>query len=404
MTVSSVRARLSAYVDARIAGWRTGSRGSQAYVLGVLSIGVAISFFMRWTTPSTPFSIWFVWLILGVLVLRYGPLLQLCALILVAAIGSTVHESAELTTRVAAIWILSICEALILYQSSIQRSGLPVALSEQVLSNLRDRLQSQAAIPDLPMGWQSHSSMLTAHGGRYAGDFLVADMSDRRHLEMVLVDVSGKGVAVGPQALQFAGALGGLVGGMPPLELMRAANAFLLRQDSEDAFATAVHLLLDLETGDFVVTSAGHPPVLQWRPEPGSWDLDTASGMALGVTADADFEPSTGRLAPGEALLFYTDGVVEARGRDLDDGIEWLRESAFLAVRHGFEGAASRIMRHVPSGQDDRAVIIIERVGPPSADQLSGVRIARRPLWSRPLAWRQASRRSRGANVDQPRE
>lgn len=383
-TQSKLGARFSAYVDGRVASWRTGSRGSQAYVLGVLSIGVLCCLAIAWVAPTAmPFSVWFVWLILGVLLLRYAPLLQLCALILVAGIGSIIHGDVALTAGVAAVTTLVVSQALILYQARSQRSGLPFALSEQVLANLRDRLQSQAVIPDLPTGWKSHASMLSAHGARYAGDFLVADMSDGRHLEMVLVDVSGKGVEVGPQALQFAGALGGLVGGMAPQELMRAANAFLLRQDSEEAFATAVHVLIDVQTGDYVITTAGHPPALCWQRDQGAWVLDGASGMALGVTPDANFEASTGQLRPGDALMFYTDGVVEARGRDLEDGMLWLVETARNAVQSGFDGAAGRILRDVPRGQDDRAVIIIERVGPVE----EGLAVRERSRWSRVVRW-----------------
>jgi hypothetical protein len=159
---------------------------------------------------------------------------------------------------------------------------------------------------------------------------------------------------------------------------MRAATAFLLRQDSEEAWATAVHLLVDLETGYYVVTSAGHLPALRWEREQCSWTLDGASGMALGVTPEADFESSSGQLSPGEALMFYTDGVVEARGRDLNDGIEWLRDAARQALRLGFDGAPRRILRHVPRGFDDRAVLIIERVGPPPFD----LPAAQRRTWS----------------------
>ena len=65
--------------------------------------------------------------------------------------------------------------------------------------------------------------------------------------------------------------------------------------------------------------------------------------------------------AAGEALLFYTDGVVESRTSSLDDGIAWLRATAGEAVRDGFDGAARRIVRQVPRGDDDRAVLVLSR-------------------------------------------
>ena len=88
---------------------------------------------------------------------------------------------------------------------------------------------------------------------------------------MALVDVCGKGTSVGPQALQFAGALGGLIGALPPAELMAAANHFLLRQESDESLATAVHLKIDLVTGDYTITSAGHPPALHWHLGQRGW-------------------------------------------------------------------------------------------------------------------------------------
>src|SRR5690606_36416732 len=120
----------------------------------------------------------------------------------------------------------------------------------------------------------------------YAGDFFVADLVEGRSLEMVLVDVCGKGVAVGPQALQFAGALGGLLGSLPPRRLMLAANRFLLRQQSDESFSTAVHLRVDLRTGEYTITSAGHPPALRWDAAAAEWRVDNARGTALGITAE----------------------------------------------------------------------------------------------------------------------
>ena len=58
--------------------------------------------------------------------------------------------------------------------------------------------------------------------------------------------------------------------------------------------------------------------------------------------------------------MFYTDGVVETRHTDLDEGVAWLRREASRAIAPGFDGAAKRIISKVSRGDDDRAVLILE--------------------------------------------
>jgi hypothetical protein len=352
-----------AYVRQRVQGWRTGSRGSQAFLLLVLlalvaaAVGVGVL-----AGVVVPVSMWFLFLMVGTMLLRFVPLLLLVAVLAGVALWTSLESSFATASRSSALLIFAVAILLALYQSSRQRSGLPMALSEAVLSQLRDRLQHQGVVPPLPEGWRSQSATITANGPSYAGDFLVADLREGRWLEMALVDVCGKGTSVGPQALQFAGALGGLIGALPPAELMAAANNFLLRQESEESLATAVHIKIDLVTGDYTITSAGHPPALHWHLDQRGWSIDNARGMALGVIPEADFTPSKGRLRPGEALMFYTDGVIETSGRDLDDGIDWLRQVALQAVdARGFTGMPKRVLKKVPRGDDDRAMLVLER-------------------------------------------
>ena len=354
---------VSTYVRDRVAGWRTGSRGSQAFLLtlllGLVASAVAIGALAERVVPV---SLWFLFLMLGTVLLRFVPLLVLGVAMMGVAWWTSVETDFATASRTSALVIFGIGLLLALYQVSKQRSGLPMALSEAVLSQLRDRLQRQGVVPDLPDGWRSQSATITANGPSYAGDFLVADLREGRWLEMALVDVCGKGTSVGPQALQFAGALGGLIGALPPDELMAAANHFLLRQESDESLATAVHIKVDLVTGDYTITSAGHPPALHWHLGERGWAVDNARGMALGVIPEADFTPSRGRLRPGEALLFYTDGVIEMPDRDLDAGIDWLRDVALRAVdARGFTGLPRRVLKQVRRGDDDRAMLVLER-------------------------------------------
>ena len=89
--------------------------------------------------------------------------------------------------------------------------------------------------------------------------------------------------------------------------------------------------------------------------------LMIAIGTALGILQHPDFHETRGTLAPGEALLFFTDGVVESREQGVEEGVEWLRSVAARAVRPGFEGAAGRIIGRVKTKDDDRAVLLLAR-------------------------------------------
>lgn len=231
-----------------------------------------------------------------------------------------------------------------------------------VLAGLRARLQERGKVPPLPEGWSHQSAMLAAEGFEYGGDFIVADLDrDARTLQMVLVDVCGHGVTAMPVALQFAGALQSLITVVAPEDLLGAANAYLLRQPSDESFATAVHVQVELDSGRYWIRSAGHPPALRWASGAGSWEIDNARGTALGVSETLEVHDSAGALAPGDALLFYTDGVVESRSADIGEGIEWLRDTARNAVLADWQGAAHRVIDLVPRGEDDRAVLILRR-------------------------------------------
>jgi len=360
---------LRRYLGDPVATWRTGSPQSQVLTLVALLLGVSISFAISVAAYAfMPMTAYYVWLLLGMLLLRFRPLVVLSTVTATASLVAVLLDPPITGPRLTAGFTMLICLALVLFASSRQQTGLPGPVGEAMLKDLRDRLQSQGTIPDLPAGWHSHSAMIAANGVGYGGDFLVAHCSDDdKQLELILVDVTGKGVQAASRALQFGGALGGLIGALPPQGLFAAANDFLLRQSSEDTFATAVHVLLDLETGVYQLSSAGHPPALVWSGSNREWAIDPASGTALGILPRPEMHMSTGRLQPGDALMFYTDGVVESRYEHLDEGVAWLQREAAEAVTSGFAGAAARIIEQVALGDDDRALLIIERVGLPSS-------------------------------------
>ncbi len=234
---------------------------------------------------------------------------------------------------------------------------------DRMLIELRDRIRAQGRLPDLPDGWRSAAVLKPAGGASFGGDFVVS-ACDGKTLEVALVDVAGKGIDAGTRALLLSGAFGGLLGSVPVGDFLAACNAYLRRGAAAEGFVTAVHLSLDLATGDYVVDSAGHPPAAHFEAGSGNWRLTQARGIVLGVVADLRSVPERGVLRPGDALMLYTDGLIEAPGRDIDAGIDRLLGQADLLVTSGFGPGAGKLVQAMQApgaSSDDCALVIIWR-------------------------------------------
>jgi serine phosphatase RsbU (regulator of sigma subunit) len=191
---------------------------------------------------------------------------------------------------------------------------------------------------------------------------MVASRSaDRAVLQVAVVDVSGKGAQAGARSLLLSGAFGGLLGALDAERFLPAANDYLLRQDWDEGFATAVHVRLDLETGAFELRSAGHPPGVQLLAGSGRWVLHEAEGPVLGLMPDADFTVVRGTVHHGDALMLFTDGMVETPQRDIAHGIDKLVGQAERLLHSGFDQGAKRLIDQLESLDDDRALLLLHR-------------------------------------------
>ena len=249
------------------------------------------------------------------------------------------------------------------FSRSREETGLSGLRGDSVLSELRHRLELQGSLPDLAEPWCAETVLRPAGGAPFAGDFVVSTCAaDGRRLDVALVDVSGKGIEAGTRALLLSGALGGLLDAMPETEFLAAANRYLLGQAWDEGFATAVHLALDLDTGAYFIESAGHPPAAHFDAGSGRWSLLETAGPALGLMPSSSYDADRGFLRPGDALLLYTDGLVEVPGRDLTVGIDKLLGAAEHLVARGFRGGATFLVDQVASdGSDDRGLVLIWR-------------------------------------------
>ncbi|MDA5286472.1 PP2C family protein-serine/threonine phosphatase [Streptomyces sp. NPDC054904] len=243
------------------------------------------------------------------------------------------------------------------------RVGVPWRRGGTMLFDLRERIRVQSKLPALPSGWHREMALRPAGGQSFSGDFVVAARTNGgRTLEIVLTDVSGKGMEAGSRALLLSGAFGGLLGALPPHGFLPAANGYLLRQDWDEGFATSIHLVLDLETGDYELLSAGHLPALQLSAGTGRWQEVSGEGPLLGVYDGAEFEPARGNLRRGDVLMLFTDGLVETSEREISEGIDRLTGEADRYVAAGWDGAAWHLIEKVAKDvNDDRALLLIRR-------------------------------------------
>jgi Stage II sporulation protein E (SpoIIE) len=253
---------------------------------------------------------------------------------------------------------------LIVLAASLRRSRLGVAgtMGESMFVDLRDRILQQGGVPELSGGWYAESALRSAGGTPFAGDFVVSSLTEHgRRLEVAVVDVSGKGEEAGTRALLLSGAFSGMLAALPPQQFLPAANDYLLTQDWDEGFATAVHLSLDLHDGSFEVRTAGHPPAALRQAGTGRWSVLPSEGPILGLIKNAVFRAATGQIAHHDALLLYTDGMVEEPRRDIDLGIDRMLGEAEHLLRGTFDGAAKRLVDALGSREDDRAMVVVSR-------------------------------------------
>ena len=267
------------------------------------------------------------------------------------------------TSRAVVTTAVMFLLAFIVMLTSFRRSRLGVAgtMGESMLADLSDRIQGQGVLPDLPRPWHAESVIRSAGGTRFSGDFFVVGDIDSGRLDVSVVDVSGKGDRAGTRALLLAGAMGGLVTALRPEEFLPATNAYLLNHPWQDGFATAVHLSVDMGSGVFHVGTAGHPPALHWRAGAGRWTPLASEGPMLGLIPDAEFHEAGGVLRAGDALMLYTDGMVETRSTDIGIGIDRLIGQADRRLRSNFVGGAKTLVDSVGGRSDDRALLLVWR-------------------------------------------
>jgi len=145
------------------------------------------------------------------------------------------------------------------------------------------------------------------------GDFYDFYLIDEDRLAVVIADVSGKGV---PSALFMVITKilikSNAMQGKPPSEVFETVNTLLCENNETSMFVTAFMGVLDIPSGRFTYTNAGHNPPLIKRKNANYEYLKTKAGFVLGGLEGFTYTQEELTLETGDAVYLYTDGVTEA--------------------------------------------------------------------------------------------
>jgi serine phosphatase RsbU (regulator of sigma subunit) len=220
---------------------------------------------------------------------------------------------------------------------------------------------SRPAAEGLEVGEVYESSARVDVGGDIY-DFLALD--DGR-LAVVLGDVTGHGVEATADMAMAKFVFRSLAREHPePADFLAAANDVIVDEIATGKFITMAYLAIDGKRGRVACALAGHPAPRLLLPDGTVRGLET-SGLALGIDPGQRYDEVHADLPSGGTLVVYTDGVIEARRRELYgvDRLDGLLRGHRELPPHTLARAIARDSRAFAGGElaDDLAVVVIRR-------------------------------------------
>jgi phosphoserine phosphatase RsbU/P len=160
-------------------------------------------------------------------------------------------------------------------------------------------------------------------------------------LALVVGDASGKGVAAALMIASVQSSLrtAALFTGDDLATLLKVVNVQSHASSLADRYATVFYGVFDETTRTLRYVNAGHTPPIVLRRD-GSIDMLEMGGAPVGMFPDSSYEEGVVQLDPGDVILTYTDGVIEAENESGEEwGVQGLLNAAAVRARQGDENA-----------------------------------------------------------------
>lgn len=189
----------------------------------------------------------------------------------------------------------------------------------------------------------------------------IIDLPDQRRA-MVVGDCVGHGLHAATAMGQLRSAARALLlEGCDPARMIASLDTFASSIEG-GACASVVCVMVDRVAGRLDYCRAGHPPPLVVTPTGTRW-LDASGGPVLGLDPDAERRNTSTDFDVDDVLVMYTDGLVERRGRPINDQFDALAKHASLVVDRNVTQVANSIllMMDTDSVEDD-VVLLVKRL------------------------------------------
>jgi serine phosphatase RsbU (regulator of sigma subunit) len=253
-----------------------------------------------------------------------------------------------------------------LHQEEVERRWLEkeLALGRDIQLSLLP-----ASCPEVA-GWEFAAAYEAAHlvGGDFYDFFELPGEPGR--LGLVIADVAGKGVSAALfMALSRTIIRTTALSSRNPAATLERANELILKDSQANRFVSAFYGALDTNRGRLIFANGGHNQPLWRQAASGRCQKLVARGAVLGVFDRVELAEAEVEIAPGDLLLFYTDGVTEAmNGEEEMFGEE--RLEAVLAARPeaGALEMVGEVVRAVAAftgptpRSDDFTLFVVKRV------------------------------------------
>jgi sigma-B regulation protein RsbU (phosphoserine phosphatase) len=254
-----------------------------------------------------------------------------------------------------------------LFQENLEKQRM-----EEELNIARDLQTSMlpSACPEIN-GFKIAAYSLSAR--EVGGDFYdFIEMGDNR-VGMVIGDVTGKSVS-GALVMSASRSIFRILSEeqMSVGEIMIRANRRTKKDIKPGMFVALLYAVLDADDKFLRLCSAGQTQPIYWSSETGEAKLTETKGdnFPLGILEDAEYEETRLELVPGDTVVFYTDGIVEAMNDQKEIfGFERLLEVVQGATSMTAEGLLNKVLYEVnefageTAQHDDLTVIVVSVEG-----------------------------------------